>query len=758
MTQALAAEAVTGDETLLIDNPIKRSSEDLLDVTKFVNRLVRPLLEAPAISSIVVGLYGPWGHGKSSALNLLHEKLEEQTERVHSVVVRFNPWLYADAQTLIASFFATLGAQIGVGVGLSWTERRKLAGSLRVMGNFAGAAALHPALTIVAGLTKGVLGATAKLVGGGENDYRKERQKVETTLSSIARRGRPMRVVVLVDDLDRASASEVLTMLKLVRLVADLPNISYVLAMDDLRVRQLLDEEETLTSSFLEKIIQVVVHLPPISAERLRSLVIEDICRELKAAEIDASEFDLKRRWGGFDYDGTLGRRIRSLRDRTRYLNGLRFVLRTSQSKLYLNGEDIVLITFLQTFFPVTYDRVRAEKLFLTGSSDSMRGYIKDSDLQAALDARKERLCRIVSASLKASDEPESGEEIERVQLLTRIIRQLFPLAESGFRSERIDPRSLRVENRISSEERFDRYFVLAPPPDEASDDDVVRLQLELSTTVLQPEVSAGLVKPWTENEGLRASFIQKFRDHLNRIPRSLVDTVAANILGLEEFFGPQQVVLLTEDLARQLLTPEFGDEAGLVEPDPAPAERILLNVVERLDNPLVAVEAAYSFGDRNPASRQWTARFARAGVIRARVYAADHANLYSAISTFDVSRFLDTWMHLAARSGEPGDGPQSYLQALLISDPSVVSNVLTLVTAWGDRPNFSRRKKSSEILAELDRFIDRAVLIKAARIMEGSDKTQFPHLITAYLTHVRSSEANPSTQDESTTSIGDEA
>src|SRR5687768_3782665 len=79
------------------DRPIRSGSEDRLGVRSFVQRLVQPLLSAAADGSLVIGLYAPWGHGKSSALNLLDETLRTAKSAnptlPEALIVRFTPWL-----------------------------------------------------------------------------------------------------------------------------------------------------------------------------------------------------------------------------------------------------------------------------------------------------------------------------------------------------------------------------------------------------------------------------------------------------------------------------------------------------------------------------------------------------------------------------------------------------------------------------------------------------------------------------------------
>ena len=55
---------------ILTDAPITSQSEDLLDRKKFVSDLYEQITHLPYNESFVFGLYGGWGEGKTSVLNL----------------------------------------------------------------------------------------------------------------------------------------------------------------------------------------------------------------------------------------------------------------------------------------------------------------------------------------------------------------------------------------------------------------------------------------------------------------------------------------------------------------------------------------------------------------------------------------------------------------------------------------------------------------------------------------------------------------
>lgn len=63
-------------------------------------------MSAPTGHSIVSCLYGPWGSGKASLLNIVGEEL--QRAKGHSVIACFNPWLYTPSDNLFLRRFLPL--------------------------------------------------------------------------------------------------------------------------------------------------------------------------------------------------------------------------------------------------------------------------------------------------------------------------------------------------------------------------------------------------------------------------------------------------------------------------------------------------------------------------------------------------------------------------------------------------------------------------------------------------------------------------
>ena len=90
------------------DNPIRKPGQDVLQRGGATAAFSRQVLELEASEGAAVGIFGPWGSGKTSFVNLARPAFE----REGVPVLDFNPWLFSDAEELLGRFFAELSAQL----------------------------------------------------------------------------------------------------------------------------------------------------------------------------------------------------------------------------------------------------------------------------------------------------------------------------------------------------------------------------------------------------------------------------------------------------------------------------------------------------------------------------------------------------------------------------------------------------------------------------------------------------------------------
>jgi predicted KAP-like P-loop ATPase len=331
------------------DRPLTAPQEDVLNRAPFARRIASVLLELPKGASLVIGVHGPWGDGKTTVLNFLRAELAASPA---TVSVDFNPWRFTDESAMLAGFFHVLAGQIRATLS---TRSEVVAGWLETIGRYG---------SHIPGQTGTVLGRAAELFRGrARPDLEELRRRLTEALANADK-----RIVILVDDIDRLDRHETYTLFRLIKACADFPNICYVLAFDDTAVAQALGErygggDERAGRAFLEKIIQVPLKLPIAAKEDLRLLCFDQVNRTLDTAGIEL----LQEQAGEFvtGFDGGVAVRLTTPRAAKRYGNGLLFALPMLKGET--NPVDLLLVEALRAFFPEVYDIVREHHVHFSG-------------------------------------------------------------------------------------------------------------------------------------------------------------------------------------------------------------------------------------------------------------------------------------------------------------------------------------------------------------------------------------------------------
>lgn len=94
---------IGGSKLISPDLPITKSTEDTLNRGSLAKSLAKTISQYSFSSSFTIGLYGEYGSGKTSLLNMVLETVEDIDK--NAVIVRFNPWLCFDPKQLIIQFF-----------------------------------------------------------------------------------------------------------------------------------------------------------------------------------------------------------------------------------------------------------------------------------------------------------------------------------------------------------------------------------------------------------------------------------------------------------------------------------------------------------------------------------------------------------------------------------------------------------------------------------------------------------------------------
>ena len=436
------------------DRPLTEREEDRLNRAGFADRIATVLAALPEGSGLVVGIYGPWGDGKTTVLNLLRANLV----RNDAMVVRdFNPWRLADDDAIFRGFFSVLAEAIDASLSTTleqatacakrWTQR------LRRLTRF------------LAPFSKPAETADGLLARFGEIAQKADSVGLEQLRNRIVSllKGSKKRVIILIDDLDRLDKRETDTLFRLIKACADFPNVCYVLAFDDTVVSKAIGArygggDEQAGRSFLEKIIQVPLQLPVAAREDLRSLCFDQVDQALSHAGIELT----KNQVGEFvaSFDRGISIRLTTPRAANRFGNGLMFALPSLVGEA--NPVDHLLVEALRAFYPEVYEVVRDNHVDLSGVERDWPGDESQTPPGA----------RLLQPVLEPMDE-------DQADAVKELIIELFPrlggaYGRSSYGSDWLSRWS--SEQRICAPEYCPRYFMYSVPHNDVPDSEVTAL------------------------------------------------------------------------------------------------------------------------------------------------------------------------------------------------------------------------------------------------------------------------------------------
>jgi len=467
------------------DQPISGKAQDRFNRWPFAQRIAETIANSRDPSSLVIGLYGPWGDGKTSTLAMMEEALAERSD---VVVFRFNPWQFGSPEQLLRGFFDSLADALGRSLK---SAKEVIGGILEKYGGILSAASVHV----------GHLGGGASVDAGkgamalGKSLSSVELQELRVRLESILTES-GKRVVILVDDIDRLDRSEIHAIFKLIKLSASFEHTSYVLAFDDEMVAASLGEkygsgDVAAGRAFLEKIIQVPLHLPPADSMELRQVSFEEINAVLEQSQISLTREQIER--FAVTFQSAIQDHISTPRQAKRLANAISFALPILKGEA--NPIDVMLVESIRVVFPKLYALVR----------DNPALFLTSRDYGETENQRQEKLNTVIDSALSELD------LADRAVLRKRLVEVLFPRASRvGYGSE-FDTIWSR-EQRVCSEEYFARYFSYSVPPGDVGDLEVQSLVDELRAGSLKPDqISARL------GEFARRRAMPRFLDKLRR-------------------------------------------------------------------------------------------------------------------------------------------------------------------------------------------------------------------------------------------------
>lgn len=423
------------------DAPISSPDQDRFSRWPFSRRISEIIAKRTEPSSIVIGLYGVWGDGKTTVLNFIEKALENES---NVICIRFNPWRYGTEEQLLEGFFHNVADALDTKL---ITSGEKIKEFIRKVA---------PAATSAFGKKAIGDGMVQFIAGPSLSEFR---SRIETALENAKK-----RVVILADDIDRLEKEEIQATFRLVKLTADFKYTSYILAFDEQVVSSALQDRygggvENAGKAFLEKIIQVPLNLPSVDRKVLRGFCFESVEAALSLAEIQLTEQQSQE----FARDFTLAfdKRLNTPRKARMYGNILLFSLPILKGET--NPIDVMLIEGVRVFFPKLYETIKTKSEMFTGCFRDSYGN-NDKENQQTI------------ATIEKSIDSPDPEEIDGILSL---LQSMFPKLQSVYGNTHYGSdweQSWSEAQRICSPAYFQRYFTYAIPEDDISDETIQNL------------------------------------------------------------------------------------------------------------------------------------------------------------------------------------------------------------------------------------------------------------------------------------------
>ncbi len=263
---------------------------------------------------VAIGVFGPWGSGKSSMLKLIRSRLYQNADSKKYVFIEFDAWLYQGYEDARSALMSKIGEELlrQSASDKSAGFRKKLKGLLKRINwrSVAGYATEGVALAV------GMPGAGKALVAGAsavgraasgemeEGDFESAKSAVVAVSGSKDKILKPKpvvslpslidgfrhelklvvealdkTVVVFVDNLDRCLPEQTIHTLETLRLFLSMHNTAFVIAADEAMIQHsvktvLGSPDEKLVNDYIDKLIQVPIRVPLLGVHEINAYLV----------------------------------------------------------------------------------------------------------------------------------------------------------------------------------------------------------------------------------------------------------------------------------------------------------------------------------------------------------------------------------------------------------------------------------------------------------------------------------------------------
>lgn len=338
------------------DAPIITPEDDQFGIDPFARALAHSFANMNSPIGVTIAINGPWGAGKSSAVNLVRHYLKPDVDNGQIEIIEFKCWWFRGEEALTLAFLQELNASLKKTLGDKAKELiPRLGKRLLQAGPVVGPAINLATAGIWGTLTAGSMDFAKKFFPEGDS-IEKLFQRLSAALQDQSK-----RLLVVIDDIDRLAPNEALLVFRLVKSVGRLPNVMYLLVFDrELAEKAVSEVYPSEGPHFLEKIIQASFELPLPARDELNKAVMSQIEAFCGAP----NEPQQIQRFLNVFYDA-ISPYVNTPRDLSRLSNAMAVSWPAVAGEVDVG--DFVALEVMRLFEPTLYNLVRGSKAKLCG-------------------------------------------------------------------------------------------------------------------------------------------------------------------------------------------------------------------------------------------------------------------------------------------------------------------------------------------------------------------------------------------------------
>jgi predicted KAP-like P-loop ATPase len=467
------------DFVISSDVPLTDPADDAYGYATFAKRIADAVCKTASPKGLVMAIHGPWGVGKSTLLNFVKYDIAQLPEDGRPIVIDFNPWWFNNREHLASQFLLQFRAKL-----LNESEQlRKIGDKLAEysdsLGTIAATSVGQPWLSII-------ISCLLKLFKKKPEDVPALKVVISNELEKAQQ-----RFVFIIDDIDRLAPNEICELFKVIKALADFPNVIYLLSFDRNTVAEALRTSLGVDGeAYLEKIIQAQFSLPAVDRIRLRKKFLSDLDKLFSLFPLRKLD---KTHWGNVYWEG-LDQYINKPRDIVRTINTLSVTYPTVAGEV--NPTDFVALEFLRIFEADVYTTIKDNRDKFAGHAE--RKYGKDE--------QHYKLFHETWLSKVQEDHQSS---------VKGLVTRLFPKLEAVWNNMTYDSQWLkdwRRELRVCSPDIVDVYFQFG-----LQQDSLRRFELDNLLAVAANDIDAIQILE-SASKIIRPDGTSKAREYLERL------------------------------------------------------------------------------------------------------------------------------------------------------------------------------------------------------------------------------------------------